>query len=169
MVTFPFDRRGAIAAVWWLKGVRAKTSKYAPFEVANQKRVNIDLNPPDESLRPPHPRNDPERHLGLPEHRILSRQDYVAHHCQLAAPAQSVPVHRCYDGLPGGCGCFLISGQEAAHVCRNKALAPHLLDVGAGGKGLVARASQHDRLGGKKGAQVDKAFLKREAIAVMST
>src|SRR5439155_26994601 len=47
-----------------------------------------------EALRATIPRGDPELHLGLAELGVLARDAEVAGHCQLAAAARRVAVHR---------------------------------------------------------------------------
>ena len=85
---------------------------------------------------------DAEVDLGLAELRLLGGDNEVAQHGQFAAAAQGKAVDRGDDRLPEPGDAVVAEGEEIARVHLGIGLVRHLLDVGAGGEGLVARAGQ---------------------------
>jgi hypothetical protein len=107
------------------------------------------------ALGPARARNNPQLDLGLAKHGLGPRVEDVAHHGQLAAAAQRVPVYGCDQGL-------LEEGDEVGPLFYEvvavggaEGEVGHLFDVGAGGEGFV-RAGEDDGAdggGGLEGAE----------------
>ena len=81
--------------------------------------------------------------LWLAEARSVGGDDDVAHHRDLAAAAEGKPGDRGDDWLAALPDPLPAAGDEVFEVDFGVGLARHLLDIGAGGKGLVV-AGQND-------------------------
>nr|POF14306.1 hypothetical protein CFP56_03330 [Quercus suber] len=94
-----------------------------------------------QTLRAPGAGDDAQLDLRLAEVGFRRAVEDVAHHGQLAATAQRVPVDGRDDGLLDRVGELAPGLDEVVAVRFGEGLAAHLLDVGAGGEGFV-RAGQ---------------------------
>ena len=86
---------------------------------------------------------DAQIDLGLAELGIVSGDDEVAHHGQLAATAQRKARDRRNDGLAAAGHGLPIAGDKVFAIDLGIGFGGHLLNVGPGGKGLV-RAGNDD-------------------------
>src|SRR5262249_24587964 len=99
-----------------------------------------------EPLRPAPARDDSEVHLRLAELRVARRVADVARERELAAAAEREAVHRRDRRLrhrlqqPSR-----FVSERAPGLCLPDVEAAHVLDVGAGGERLIARAGEDDR------------------------
>ena len=91
---------------------------------------------------PPAPGMMPRLISGWPKLRRLGGDDQVARQGQLAAAAQAVAADRGNDGLLDAGHRVPVADEGAAHHAHDGGVG-HLLDVGAGGEGLLA-AGDHD-------------------------
>ena len=82
--------------------------------------------------------NGAERDLGLAELRGVGGDDDVAHHGELAAAAERIAADRGNGRLAAARDAVAADGGEVRREHVDEALRLHLLDVGAGGKGLFA-------------------------------
>ena len=111
---------------------------------------------PGQPLGAAEARHDAEVDLGLAELRGVGGDDEVAHHRELAAAAEAVAGDRGDDRLAaahdrlGGAGEIVLD----EHV--DEALRRHLLDVGAGGEGLL-RAGDDDGAHPGRGVHLGRA------------
>ena len=87
--------------------------------------------------------DDAELDLGLAEFGGVGGEDEIAHHREFAAAAEREARHRGDDRLAQPRD-VLPARDEVLEEDIGEALVLHLLDVGAGGEGLL-RAGQHDR------------------------
>ena len=97
-----------------------------------------------QALRPAGARHRAELDLGLAEARSVGGDDDVAHHRDLAAAAERKAGDRGDDRLAALRDPLPAAGDEVFEIDLGIGLAGHLLDIGAGGKGLVV-AGQNDR------------------------
>ena len=105
-----------------------------------------------QALRAAHARHDAERDLGLAELRSVGGDDDVADHGELAAAAEAIAGHRRDDRLPRpGDPRQRLAIVAVEGLDEGEAL--HLLDVGAGGEGLLRAGDDHaaDALVGVEG------------------
>ena len=100
---------------------------------------------------PPAPGNDAELDLRLAELRRVGGEDEIAHHRDLASPAEREAGDRGDNGL-ARLRHILPPRDEVAEERLGEGLVLHFLDVGAGGERLL-RAGQHNRADGGIGLE----------------
>ncbi len=94
-------------------------------------------NRPSQPLRPARSRYNPQLDLRLPQIRFLTTVQNIAHHRQLTASPQSMPVHGADDGFLDRGGEFGPALDEVVAVGFREGLGCHFFDVRAGCEGFV--------------------------------
>ena len=105
-------------------------------------------------------RDDAQLDLGLAELGVVGGDDEVAHHRQLATPAQGKTADRRNHRFAHRADGFPVAGDEILCVHIGKVVAGHGTNVGPSGKGFFAAGDDHAANGGvgviglERGAQL---------------